>query len=313
MNYKILPKNKKAASMGFKFLVVLVITMIFVLIYLLWLRDYRIFGENLADYAICKNSNLENAKLRLKIPLSNELLDERAGNKCKTEYLRVAKDRELEIISKKMAQCWDMYLEGKERLFETEDNNYCAVCSVLEFEDKKQLVGLTDYLIRQPAQNQQGKTYFQYLTRIKFEKDVQTELESSHLKQLDRVDTSKPLAVIFTMEKNAYPGSWTGYSSLRTGTVSGIAGGVLAGSLTAGVITCAGLTLGLCGGLIVAVVGTATLSGAAIGGTAGYAIGSTYNPDTDTKILLWPYNNQDLQKLDCTMLEGKDSLEIKKF
>ena len=216
--------NKKATSMGFRFLVVLVVTMVFVLIYLMWLKDYRIFGSNLADYTICKNSNIENAKLKLKIPLSNELLDERKGNKCRTEYITIAKDKELQTISKKMAQCWDMYLEGKERLFETEDNNYCAICSVLEFEDKKKLTGLTDYLTKQPAPNQGGKTYFQYLTKVKFEKDVQTKLENFQLKELDRVDTSKPLAVIFTMEKNAYPGSWTGYSSLRTGTVSGVAG-----------------------------------------------------------------------------------------
>ncbi|MBI4452416.1 hypothetical protein HY637_03230 [Candidatus Woesearchaeota archaeon] len=304
--------NRKA-NMGFRFLVVLVITMVFVLIYTLWLKDYRIFGNNLSDYLICKNSNLESAKLKLKAPLpkpfSNEVLDERKGNRCKTEYVTVAESKELEIISKKMAQCWDMYLEGKERIFETEDNNYCAVCSVLEFEDKKQLTGLTDYLIRQPAQNQQGKTYFQYLTRVKFDKDVQTELENPQLKDLDRLDTSRPLAVIFTMEKNAYPGSWTGYSSLRTGTISGLAGGVVSGLFVVGVGTCSGLTLGLCGGLIIL---TTTL-GAGQFGTMGYAIGSTYNPDTDTKVVLWPYNNQDLQKLDCTMLEGKDSLEIKKF
>ena len=57
----------KKGSMGFNFIVVFAITLLFVIIYFVWLKDYSMFGENLADYTICKNSNIENAKLQLKI------------------------------------------------------------------------------------------------------------------------------------------------------------------------------------------------------------------------------------------------------
>ncbi len=324
MNNKILPRNKKAASMGFRFLVVLVITMVFVLIYLLWLRDYRIFGENLADYAICKNSNIENAKLKLKIGINSfgiktgkQVIDERVGNKCKTEYVKVPSNKELDFISRKMANCWDMYLEGKEELFDTEDNNYCAICSVSTFEDKKQLTGLTQYLIEYDAPGK-NKKYFDYLTRTIVTNDIYQEIENADLNDLYTIDTSNPLAVIFVMSKNAYPDGVLEASSVTTGGIGAIAGGAVGGSLVVGLLIksgiglCVGVPLVGCpiGGLL---VGVGTLAGAGVLGITGYLIGSPYEPDRDTKILLWPYTNEELSQLKCTILEGKDNLEIKKF
>lgn len=294
-------KNKKADSTGMKFVIALIITVAFALIYLLWLKDFRIFGENLEDYTICKNSNIENAKLKLKI--DNQVIQERKGNKCKTEYVKVPKDEELEFVAKKMALCWDMYLEGKEELFETEDNNYCAICSVLTFEDKILVTGLTNYLIEYDAPGK-GKKYYYYLTRTVVNKEIFSEIENSHLNDLHIIDTSKPLSVLFVMGKNVNPGSWTGKSSVVTG-VYASAGGAVAGlSLLAG--------FGLCSTGIGCTIGAFLIG--SVTGAGGYLIGSTYNPDLpDTKILLWPYTKEDLSQLKCTMLEGKDRLDIKKF
>ena len=98
------------------------------------MKDYRTTGEYLTDYSICKNSNYENWKAKLKV--GNTPLSERSGNRCKTEYLTVPKDIELKTMADKMAGCWDQYLEGRAELFDTSDNIYCAVCSVMEFEEK---------------------------------------------------------------------------------------------------------------------------------------------------------------------------------
>ena len=138
-------KNKKIASVGIRFIVVLIITIAGALVYFVWLKEVKIFGENMTDYAICKNSNIANAEMKLKI--DNQVIAERRGNKCKTEYIDVPKDKELKFIAKQMAGCWDMYLEGKTELFDTDDGNYCAICSRLTFKDKKQLTGLTKYFI----------------------------------------------------------------------------------------------------------------------------------------------------------------------
>lgn len=308
-------KNKKADSTGMKFVIALIITVAFALIYLLWLKDFRIFGENLEDYTICKNSNIENAKLRLKI--NNQVIQERKGNKCKTEYITVPKDKELEFVAKKMSLCWDIYLEGKEELFETEDNNYCAFCSVLTFKDKKQLNGLTNYLIEHQAPTQ-GKSYYQYLTRTVVTDEIFQEIENSQLNDLHTIDTSKPLAVMFVMGKNVYPDGIIKASSVTTGGIGAIAGGAIGSTAIAGVLIKSGI--GLCIGIPVVgctigaiLVGVGGVTGALALGVPGYFIGSHNNPDLDTKILLWPYTKEDLSQLKCTMLEGKDRLDIKKF
>ena len=67
--------------------------------YLAWLEDYRSYTENLEDYTICKNSNLENAKLKLNMPTTNEVIQGHSGNKCKTEYVNVPKNKELEFTA----------------------------------------------------------------------------------------------------------------------------------------------------------------------------------------------------------------------
>ena len=284
-------KNKKATSMGLRFVIVLAITIAGALVYFLWLNEVKTFGEDFTDYAICKNSNIANAKMKLKI--DNQVIEERRGNKCKTEYVDVPKDKELEFVAKKMAGCWDMYIEGKEELFDTEDNNYCAICSVLTFKDKKQVSGLTKYLMEKKAPNQGGKTYFQYMTRVIVTKEILTEEENEHLKTLGEVDTANPLAVMFVMGKDVNPGSKTGESKI----VSGIIGSVI------GPVT----------GLLLCGTGAGCVLGAfALGGATGYIMGSDYNPDRDTRILLWPYTNEDMNSLDCTILEGKDTLEIRK-
>ena len=295
-------QNKKAMSEALQFVVIFIVIIAAAIVYFVWLKDFRIHAENLEDYTICRNSNLENAKLRLKI--DNQVLQERIGNKCRTEYVTVPKRKELDIITKKMARCWDMYLEGKEELFETQDNNYCAICSVLEFEDEKELTGLTDYLIEHEAPGK-NKKYMEYFNNIVVTNDVLEETKNSELNILHTIDTSKQQAIIFTTYKDPYPRSWTGYSSSASAVGGATAGPILT---TLAVVT----GYGLCSTGIGCLVG-AFLIGAGGGGAVGYAIGSGYSPDRNTKLLLWPYTESELKKLNCTMFEGKDRLDIKKF
>lgn len=298
-------KNKKSDYLSMTFILILIITILFGVIYFVWLKNFKVFAGNLGDYAICRQSNIENANLKLKI--NNDVISERHGNKCRTEYVKVPKGEEFSTIAKKMAGCWDMYLEGKMDLFDTDSNNWCAFCSVLSFEDKKQLNGLTDYLAKNKVPNQGGKTYFQYLTRTVVTDDVLAVLRNSQIddENIMKMDTSKPLAVIFTTNKNAYPGSLTGFSSVRNAAIGTVAGAV--GFAGAKIIVGAGL----CTGFITCSAGALLIAGGI--GTLAYMIGSNYGTDRDTKILLWPYTNEDLSKLKCTVLEGKDRLDIKKF
>ena len=299
---KLKMKDKRAIALGLKTVVVLIVTIGFALIYFMWLNDFRIFGENLSDYTICRNSNIENARGKLKI--DNLALSERKGNRCKTEYLDVPKGREKEIIAKKLAGCWDQYLEGKETLFDTEDNNYCAICSVLDFEDKKEITDLTSYLMKKNLPHKPGFTYYQYLNRIKITKEQLEKVENEELgRKLGAVDTGTGQAVLYVEGKDVNPGSLTGESSI----VSAGAGGAI--GAVAGLVTLIGF--GLCATLVGCTLGAFFVAAGA--GTTGYLMGSDYDPDIDSRVLLWPYTNQDLRQLECTVLEGQDRLDIKKF
>lgn len=296
-------KAKKAVTMGFKVIVVLILVIVFAFIYFFWLRDYRAYGENLSDYQICKSSNYENAKMKLKIPTSNYVIDEKTSNKCKTEYLTVPKDKELDFIAKKLAVCWDMYLEGREELFDTQDNNYCAMCSVLTFEENKELKGLTSHLMSKKVPWELGKTYYEYLNRIVVKRENLEEVRNAELAgSIASIRTDAPYAVMFVEGKDINPGSLTGATSIEQGAVGLVIGGIGGGLVLVGA--------GLCATVVGCLIGAAFIG---IGGGAlGFFTGSNYNPDIDSRVLLWRYTNQDLSKLKCTILEGQDRLDIRK-
>ena len=90
--------------------------------------------ESLTDYQICKDGNLLKAKNKIKaIDWINK---EEGVNHCTTQQVLVPKDKEYETITKNMALCKDQFLLGTEEVFPSKDANYCAFCSVLEFEDQ---------------------------------------------------------------------------------------------------------------------------------------------------------------------------------
>lgn len=294
-------KTKKADSMGLQVIIVLVVVIAFALIYFVWLKDFRISGENLSDYTICKNSNFVNAKLKLKI--DNQVLQERRGNKCKTEYLDVPKGGEVNFIARKLAGCWDQYLEGKERLFATEDNTYCAICSVLTFDDNIEIKDLTSHLMENDAPFEKDLSYYTYLNRIIITKEQLQEVKNAELEgKLETITTENPLAVIFVEGKDVNPGSLTGMSSAEQAVKGGAIGAVGGGMIILG--------LGLCTGIVSCTVGAVFIgAGAAI---TGFLTASSFDPDIDSRVLLWEYTNEDLDQLKCTILEGQDQLEIRK-
>lgn len=302
-------KNKKAGSMGLQVIIVLVVLIGFAIIYFFWLKDFRTSGENLSDYTICKNSNFENAKLKLKE--KNLVLVERIGNKCKTEYLDVPEEEnEVEIIAKKMAGCWDQYLEGREALFETKDNTYCAMCSVLSFDEEKEITGLLGYMMENEVPFKREFNYYEYLTRAKVEKgDLKLVKDAERDEKLAGIYTDRPWAVFFVQGKDVNPGSLTGLSSIQQAAIGGAAGAVAGGLIAVGI--------GLCAGVVSCVVGGPVAIAGAIGlvvvGVIGYFTGSDFDPDTDSRLLLWPYEKNALRSLTCTILEGQDQLEVKNY
>ena len=117
----------------------------------------KALAEDLTDYHICRDGNIGVVKTR--VQLFDWVIAEQGVRYCKTEKIKVTSGKEYETIAKKMSLCWNEYLEGKEELFDTKSANYCAFCSVLEFDDKnKKLNELSKYLDNNKELSS-GKTY----------------------------------------------------------------------------------------------------------------------------------------------------------
>lgn len=259
-------------------------------------------SEDLVDYHICREGNLGVVKTRFQA--FDWVLAEKGVQHCKTEQVKIKNDKEYETIAKKMALCWDEYLEGKENVFQTQDANYCAFCSVLEFEDKnKKLNGLSKYLIETNYQAA-GKSYMEYFSEVNVKKEQANFLENLELNNVN-IDTSKKLAVMFVMYKDAYPDSLINQPRTLTA-FGGTATAGVAGTLAMGISYIGGL--GLCGAIVTCGVGALLIAGT--GGMTGYMIGSDRSADWRARILVTEYDKEKLSQLKCTQLEGEDYLKL---
>ncbi len=317
-----------------------VIIMIIVLSIMIFVYT-QIWESSGIDKEACRQSVQLNGRTKHKIltglDMTKHIVDP-YGNavelQCETEFLKIH-DEEPEVLKKKVADsmvdCWQMYGEGELEIFDTNDGNYCAICSRLEFDEQTILPDFTDYLMdNNPPRNE--LTYFEYFKqtgkrcggKILPEKDTPDIIEESDISLVDNIDTSEPLAVMFVLGKNAYPNGVFPYDELDgavTGAAIGSSIGLVAGS-AAGIIvglalcsTGAGCALGAPMLYVAITAGVATAvgsaaSGAVTYGAMGYALGSSCTANYDAYIMLWNYS--DIGSLDCTQLEGKGTnLEVK--
>lgn len=276
------------------------------------------------DKEACKQSIRLNAYTKLRTRTGTDLgkyIVDPYGNavqlQCATEYLEVrGTDPEVlkNRIADSMVDCWQMYGEGDLEVFDTEDNNYCAVCSRLEFKEETRLPGFTQFLTGNVAP-MQDTTYMEYFKqagkrcggKILPEEDTPGIFEESDISKIDTIDTSSPLAVMFVMGKNAYPNGFVEAGEIET---AGLFLGIGAGAgLVTGVILCAtGVGCAVGGPLIVGIIATgaaAGIAGGVAGGIIGYGIGSSCTANYDAYVMLWNYS--DLKSLDCTYLESEST------
>ena len=301
-------KNKGAAQ-AFWIVIIGALTVLGLILLFPLFGKTRALAEDLTDYHKCRDGNIGVVKTRFEV--FDWVIAEQGVKHCRTERVKISAGKEYETIANKMALCWSQYLEGKEALFKTEDNNYCAFCSVLEFEDKnKKSNGLLKYL-NDNIEKSSGKKYIDYLSEIEVTGDKKTQLENLELQNNVFIDTSKRQTIIFVMFKDVSP---SGIGQPRGLTVS-------AGA-TAGALTGIGLGLYYLGAAALCVNPLAPVSciasagliafGIGTGATTGYLIGSDRGADWRAKILVTEYDKQKLEQLKCTQLEGVDYLKIQK-
>jgi hypothetical protein len=268
---------------------------------------------------VCEESVRMN-QLRLRLPNDPEYLPYRLvdsfGNPvditCSTHYIDV-KTKEPEEIKKliadEMYSCWKKYGRGEIELFDTEDNNYCAVCSRLSFEEEVEVRNLLAYLKHNDRPGKE-ETYWDYLMGVRMDNFITEYYNNKDLQKYDNFRTEFPMAVMFVMQKDAYPGTFVEGDKITESAKlggAGAIGGAFAGT-AAVLITCAAATGGACAaiGVVAAIVGTGgAITGGTMGGAIGYIIGSDSRANWDANILLWDYDH--LNELNCNFLESKST------
>ena len=168
---------------------------------------------DLVDKEICKKSVEMQALTKNTLTIEGTHLIDKFGNqvelKCPTQYLKIDQ-KEDEIVKRKIADsmyhCWDQFGKGKySALFDTADNSFCVVCSRLEFTKKKEVKDFTDFLMNNNPIGSE-KNYFEILSGIKMlDREVVEVYKNSNLEDSDTLNLENPLAVMFVMDKNAYP------------------------------------------------------------------------------------------------------------
>ena len=297
---------KRAAAQIFWVLMIAGITIIGLLFTVNLFGKTKELSKDLTDYEICRDGNYGVAHSKFKV--FDWVVAEQGVKHCRTEQVPVPKGKEYETITKKMVICWDEYLQGKEPVFETKDNNYCAFCSVLEFEDKDQkLSGLSAYLASNKPLGS-GKTYLNYLSEIDTQGDQLAQFENLELSNNVFIDTSKKLAIMFVMYKDAYPGL-SNQPRTKLSIISGAGGAVVGAGLGLYYLGSAALCLTVIG--CAASISLITL-GTGVGATSGFLIGSDRTEDRRARLLVTEYNKEKLKQIKCTQLEGYDYLKIQK-
>lgn len=201
--------------------------------------------------------------------------------KCPTQYQTITQTSNEEIkneIAERMRKCYWMFGEGKFELFEEESENFCAVCYVLDFKEKKKITGLTNYLLTNKLQGSQI-SYYEYLTP--FQKTEDLVAQTTNAKE-DFIDTHQKYAIMFNYVKPGYI-SW-----LEAG---GAAGG-------AGVATGLVITYFIPGVNVFSIVGTGIVAAT---GASGFFLGATHaeTPTWSGAVMLWPYTEQEAKRLNC--------------
>lgn len=181
---------------------------------------------------------------------------------CPTEEITIRSDDSQTMkkeIADAMVGCWSDFKEGRPTIF-SESRTYCALCSVIDFQDKDRSLGhFTEFLATQPLPSNRSKTYMDYLMRYENPRareiiDDPSIFDSADTALDDRIDTSKRYAVVFVYAKGKTAienvidyfgrgttslamgfGAW-GTTTLATGTAAVVLGASPVGWITAGTV-----------------------------------------------------------------------------
>lgn len=291
--------NKKGIT-PFNFLVMAIIILVMAMVLIFFQSDIIKFLTSTASDNLCKTSAYAQDFLKV----SGEDIFETMELDCPTRIVKVDNEKDvLPVVAEELYTCWDNFGQGKLELFKPESGLYCVPCANIEFEGLNGYhPGLMKYLLvnKVPGGKQ---TYFEFLNGVSFKDDTYKNIDSV-FQNVDQksIYLEKPLVVMFTYGKQAnWDKKLLAFYGFLTSTVTSSIGGIFA---VAEFGFLPGITvLGLGPVTTTALVGAVGITTIALTTSyAGYWLGSDTSADWDAKVLIIPYTEEGMKKLNCQYL-----------
>jgi hypothetical protein len=185
--------NSRKSQAKYLMWVVFFAALIIVVIGLVW--NFKITAEAKTAEAICK-ADIETYS-------SEWFKEEEPKIRCPTEDITITvtdNRRILEQVAGFMYKCAKRYDGGIKQVFSEEKITYCDICYTIEFNTKKPITGLKDYL--ETHKNPEGETHMDYL--FGWETEAPPDLSRKMFDVTvpkDPLDPTKTYAVIFINPK----------------------------------------------------------------------------------------------------------------
>ena len=259
--------NKKASMMGW--IVTSVVFLVVLILFIMFIDTVFEAGQDKGEVEICRKSIQTLSSLNTFKEVGFEDI------KCPmvNETIEVGDEEEFkEDLANEMAECYYKFGTGEWPLFETElgVTQYCVICSVIEFKGGVKGTEI-DGLISWMDKNYLPLYYLTDLTQ-----DAQAS-QLTYLEYFRKYETTPGVVDHLTLESIDSVNTEQDYATIflyaKKGYLSKIQGAVLGG-----------MVLGVPGAVV------------------GAYYGENKDPDWETGILLWPYNTEDLNQLDCEKL-----------
>jgi len=287
----------------------LIIFSVIMLLYVVLSGNYGNFLKSFFGKEVCKESVRSHSRGHI------GGIEAFLNINCPVEYETIGKDEDIkERLAYHMADCWDKYGEGRLKLFDNQwisTNKFCAVCSHIKFDEKTVIntKSFLKYLRDTPAPqkfswdvfDERTTSYYTYLSGYETEK---LDLSNPEIGKYD-INTDEPHGILFTYTKK---GDLVSVYTLREAVIGagiGFIAGITTGASIKGV-PFIGRAVG--SGKTVLAMGLV----GAIGGAYGAVRLGGVPQQVDSAVVLIPYNEIELQKLNCEIFPVKPSIKKEK-
>jgi hypothetical protein len=212
-----------------------------------FLFEFGPFAEDSVSREACRDSVFLRAQSKL---LGTTTFENLA---CETHELKIKNLNEEGIkseISNEMYDCWYQFAKGERDFLDDWDwgtgNNYCFICSRIEFSDKiqeetPQISGLMKYLATEPLPFREEQSLFDY---------IYADTSVGQISETDNYSTTEPLYVVFFADKR-YEFESDTFETVTAG-IGCIASAAAAFFTFGTTLTVAAYTCGIAGALILA-------------------------------------------------------------